>query len=170
MKQEKTTVGDVSLALALAMEPSAPLKRLSELTCRSIGEVHNAERRLRAARLLRPDSRVVEREPLLRFIQWGVPHAYPPALGAMAVGIATAQLPSSMEGEPKEAEFVWPFAGGPTRGQAFAPPYSRAPQLLAANPGLRRLLSLVDLVRVGGARDQAAAIAEIERLAFRAAP
>jgi hypothetical protein len=169
MKQERLGVGDLAVALALGIEPAAPLKRLSDLTCRSIGEVHNAERRLRAARLLRPDSRAVEREPLLRFIQWGVPHAFPATLGAMAVGVATAQL-HPMNGEPEEAEFVWPAAGGQTRGQAFTPPYPRAPQLLATNPQLRHLLSLVDLVRIGGARDQAAAISEIERLAFPAAP
>lgn len=169
MKQERMSVGDIGVAIALAIEPSATLKRLSEATCRSLGEVHNAERRLRAARLLKPDSRMVEREPLLRFIQWGVPHAYPPALGAMAIGVATAQL-LPIDGEPEEAEFVWPTAGGLTRGQGFAPPYPRAPQLIAANPQLRRLLSLVDLMRIGGARDQAAAIAEIERLAFPAAP
>ena len=169
MRSDRTSIGDVAMALALAMDPSAPLKRLAELTCRSIGEVHNAERRLRAARLLRPDSRIVEREPLLRFIQWGVPHAYPPTIGAMAVGVATAQsLPTNSE--PTEAEFVWPTADGTTRGQAFAPPYPRAPQLITLNPRLRRLLSLVDLVRIGGARDQAAAITEIERMAFASAP
>jgi hypothetical protein len=170
MKQDRLSIGDVAMALAMASEPAVSLKRLAELTCRSLGEVHNAERRLRAARLLRPDSRAVEREPLLRFIQWGVPHAYPATIGGMAVGIATAQLSASANGEPAESEFVWPAADGATRGQALAPPYPRAPQLVAVNPRLRQLLSLVDLVRVGGARDQAAAIAEIDRIAFPAAP
>jgi hypothetical protein len=169
MKQERMSIGDVAMALAIAMEPAAPLKRLSELTARSVGEVHNAERRLRSARLLRPDVRSVEREPLIRFIQWGVPHAYPAATGGMAVGVATAQL-HQMNGEPAEAEFVWPAADGETRGQALEPPYPKAPRLAAVNPRLRQLLSLVDLVRVGGARDQAAAIAEIERIAFTVAP
>jgi hypothetical protein len=169
VRQEKTGIGDVALALTMASEPGASFKRLAELTCRSIGEVHNAERRLRAARLLRPESRIVEREPLLRFLQWGVPHAYPPAIGAMALGVATARDVEA-DIEPLEAEFVWPTASGKTRGQAFAPPYPRAPELVRVNPRLRRVLSLVDLVRIGGARDQAAAIAQIERLAFAAVP
>lgn len=168
MRQEKTSIGDVALALAMALEPEAPFKRLADLSCRSIGEVHNAERRLRAARLLRPDRRIVEREPLLRFIQWGVPHAYPPAIGGIAIGVATAQDVDS-DGEPAGAEFVWPTVGGKTRGQAFAPPYPRAPELVSVNPRLRRLLSLVDLVRIGGARDQAAALSRIEHLAFAGA-
>lgn len=163
------SIGDVGMAVALAMEPLASLKRLAQLTCRSIGEVHNAERRLRAARLLRPDSRTVEREPLLRFIQWGVPYAYPPALGAMAVGVATAQV-LPVEGEPAEAEFVWPTADGLTRGQAFAPPYTRATELIIANPRLRRALALVDLIRIGGARDQADAIAQLDRFVFPVVP
>jgi hypothetical protein len=170
MKQERLSLGDVSLALALADEPSASLKRLAELTCRSLGEVHNAERRLRASRLLRPDSRSVEREPFLRFIQWGVPHAYPPTIGGMATGVATALLNPPSDGEPTESEFVWPAAYGETRGQALAPAYPRAPQLATVNPRLRHLLSLVDLIRVGGTRDQAAAIAEIERIAFGSTP
>jgi hypothetical protein len=164
VKQEKLSIGDVAVALAMATEPKSPLRRLSEVTCRSIGEVHNAERRLRLSRLLRPGSRSVEREPLFQFIRWGVPHAYPPATGPLTRGVVTARILEEGAGVPEEAEFVWPHPDGLTRGQAFAPPYPRAPRLAIANPALHRLLALLDLVRIGGVREQAMAVSELERL------
>lgn len=162
MKQIQLRIGDIGVALALASSPQAKLKELAASTARSLGEVHNALRRLSAARLVRPEGRQVEREPLMRFIRWGVPHAFPPTIGPMTRGVATARLGGIEEAqEPAEAEFVWPDPAGTSRGQAFAPPYPRAPRLVSANPELRSLLSLLDLVRVGGAREQAAAVEEI---------
>jgi hypothetical protein len=166
MKQIQLHIGDISVGLALALAPQITLKGLADSCARSIGEVHNALNRLRAARLLVPDVRMVEREPLLRFIRWGVPHAFPPSIGPITRGIATARLVAAEEAgmpEPAEAEFVWPDPAGRTQGQAFAPPYPRAPRILSVNPELRRLLSVLDLVRVGGVREQEVAVEEIGR-------
>lgn len=152
------------MALELALEPALRLASLAERTARSIGEVHNAVKRLTAARLIRPGSREVENEPLLRFIRWGVPHAFPPSIGPLTRGVATARMSSVNEApEPDEAEFVWPDPAGPTRGQAFAPPYPRATRLIALNPPLRSMLAILDLIRVGGLREQSAAVDEIGR-------
>jgi hypothetical protein len=166
VKQVQLRIGDVGVALELALDGGLKLQALAERTSRSIGEVHNAISRLGAARLLRPDSREVEREPLLRFIRWGVPHAFPPSVGPVTRGVATAALglaQTGTPGEPEETEFVWPDPSGVSRGQAFAPPYPRAPRLVATNPELRSLLALLDLVRVGGTREQTAAVDEIAR-------
>jgi hypothetical protein len=164
MKQQNLHLGDVAVGLALGIEPSPKLKLLSDRSGRSIGEVHNALARLRAARLLKPDGRMLEREPFLRFLRWGVPHAFPATIGPLTVGIATARIPNASDlTEPGEAEFVWPTATGVTRGQALSPPYRTAPAVLTRSPQLRTLLSLLDLVRVGGTREQAAAIDEIAR-------
>src|SRR5689334_18771076 len=120
MKQQNLHLGDVAVGLALGIEQSPKLKLLSERTGRSIGEVHNALVRLRAARLLKPDGRVLEREPFLRFLRWGVPHAFPATVGPITVGIATARLPDAPgSSEPTESEFVWPSATGVSRGQAL---------------------------------------------------
>ena len=177
MKHTRLCIGDIAVALELALHPEAHLKYLADRTRRSLGEIHNAEKRLRAARLLRPGGRAVERGALLQFIRWGVTYAFPATTGAVTRGVATAQLTSAPQAvpeelatlatlatpkEPAESEFVWPFAEGVTRGQAFVPPYPKAPALAVSNPGLRALLNLLDLVRVGGAREQAAAVDEIE--------
>ena len=93
----------------------------------------------------------------------------------MAIGVATAELHGSgppptarVATEPSDspttardqatAEYVWPSAAGSVRGQALGPLYPHAPGLAKTNPDLYRVLSLVDLIRIGGARESAAAI------------
>ena len=156
--------GDVVVALQVAVTPGAPLIELAEASKRSIGEVHNSLGRLRTARLVAPEGRSVELEPLLQFIKWGVPVAYPAITGGTTIGIATAIIvgnPGFIE--PTVCEFVWPFAHGTSRGESLTPLHPRVPEVAAGNPRLRILLSLVDLIRVGGVREQTAATAELER-------
>ncbi|MDA1081955.1 MAG: hypothetical protein O2973_09815 [Gemmatimonadetes bacterium] len=169
MKQLSLRPGDVVVALQLALLPVSRLEDISSATLRSLGEVHNAVVRLRSARLLKPEAREVVREPLLNFIRWGVPFAFPAVVGGMALGVTTGVVPSSGLGanqsansaEVASSEFVWPSSTGTTRGQALVPLYARAPELVAINPALRTLLSLVDLIRIGGAREGSNAIAAI---------
>lgn len=151
------------MAFAILLRPGAALAELSASSGRSIGDAHNSIRRLGTARLLRPASRVVEWEPFIRFLRWGVPHAYPPATGALTRGFPTATKIDSETAEA-EVEFVWPSADGPSSGQALAPPYPGAIHLPARNPVLYRVLSLVDALRVGGVREQEGAIIEIEAI------
>ena len=167
MRQQSLHPGDVVVALQLALHHERPLSEVAEGSARSIGEVHNAISRLRSARLVDPDTRRVEREPLLQFIRWGVAYAFPPAIGGPTVGVATASLdgsPSGTSGVPAQVEFVWPSAAGSSRGAALAPLHPRVPELAEHNPRLYALLAAVDLIRVGGARERTAASAHLARL------
>ena len=165
MKIIKMHPGDVAIALQLATLTNQRLADIAVATIRSIGEVHNAVRRLSMARLLKPDSRQIVLEPLLGFIRWGVPYAFPAVVGGTTIGVATARMAtpdtsvgaSTVPGEITRVEFVWPAGDGSARGQALAPLYPNAPQLVTGNPTLFSLLSMVDLIRVGGAREAAAA-------------
>lgn len=170
MKQLTIRPGDIGVALALAKAPRASLAELAGVTARSIGEVHNAVRRLDAGRLLKPGAREIVREPFLRFLQWGMPVAFPAQVGGITRGHATAlvlaadEANSAVAAGADQAEFVWPDASGPTRGQALTPLYPAAPTAALKDAGFRRLLALVDLVRVGGAREQALALDHLERI------
>lgn len=166
MRQQTLRPGDVVVALQVALSPEAPLAALAEQSGRSLGEVHNAIARLRTAGLMDPERRRVEREPLMQFVRWGVPYAYPPAIGGGTVGVATATLNTSAGGSvsaPEAVEFVWASAEGTSRGTALEPLHSRVPEIAGRNAPLYALLSAVDLIRVGGARERAAASAYIER-------
>lgn len=163
--QQSLRPGDLVVALQLSLTPDAPLAAVAADSYRSIGEVHNAVRRLRGARLVDPSTRRVEREPLLQFIRSGVPFSFPATVGSGTVGVATAvHVGPAGSAEPASAEFVWPRSSGQSRGQSLVPLHPRVSELAETNRDLRALLSLVDLVRVGGVRERAAAVAELERL------
>lgn len=165
IKQKTLRPGDIVVALQLALTPETPLVNLAESTKRSVGEVHNAIARLRTSGLVDPEARRIEREPLVQFIRWGVPYAFPPAMGGTTVGIATAVILNGPEAtEPAHSEFVWPALGGTSRGESLVPLHPRVPELAKQNPRLRALLALVDLIRIGGTRERAAAVAELERV------
>ena len=164
-RQKNLHPGDVVVALQLALTPGVALSDLADLAKRSIGEVHNALARLRTSGLVDPEARRIEREPLIQFIRWGVPYAFPPMTGGTTVGIATAVILNGPEaGEPAQSEFVWPTSAGTSRGESLVPLHPRVPELAEQNPRLRSLLALVDLIRIGGTRERAAAVAELERV------
>ena len=165
MRQQSLRPGDVVVALQLSITPGVQLQRLADDSGRSIGEVHNAIARLNASGLVDPVSRRIELEPFIQFVRWGVPFAFPPATGGLTVGMATARtVAEGPTDEPAQTEFVWSLATGVSRGESIAPLHPRVPEIAGRNPVLRTLLSLVDLVRVGGTRERNAAMTEIERL------
>lgn len=165
MRQQSLRPGDVVVALQLSITPGVHLRRLADDSGRSIGEVHNAIARLQASGLVDPASRRIEREPFVQFIRWGVPFAFPAATGGFTVGMATARTRDhGSTDEPVQTEFVWPLATGASRGESITPLHPRVPEIAGRNPTLRTLLSLVDLVRVGGTRERNAAMINIERL------
>jgi len=166
MRQKTLRPGDVVVALQVALTPDTSLTVLAEQSGRSLGEVHNAIVRLRNAGLMDPGRRRVEREPLMQFVRWGVPYAFPPTIGGTTVGVATATLDILTDGTiaaPAAVEFVWASAEGMSRGAALEPLHPRVPDIAGRNDPLCSLLAAVDLVRVGGAREREAASAWIER-------
>ena len=111
MRQATLRPGDVAVALELAMRPAERLVPLAKGIGISLGEAHNAVRRLRAARLLRPDTREVVMHALLDFVLSGVPYAFPAALGPETRGVPTAWSAPPLAEEFSEADpIVWASA------------------------------------------------------------
>jgi hypothetical protein len=122
----------------------------------SASEIHGAFRRLRAARLLDADGKVI-RKRLREFLVHGVPYAYPADLKAMTRGVPTAWAAPRFAGgaaEADDARPVWPDPEGDTRGQAVEPLYPSVPQAARRDGELYDLLAAVDLLRVGRARER----------------
>ena len=53
-----------------------------------------------------------------------------------------------------EGEVVWPSLHGSVRGEALVPLVADAPEVAEENPELYRLLTLIDSLRVGRARER----------------
>jgi hypothetical protein len=165
MRQLALRPADVAVALELALRPGQGLVPLATAVGISLGEAHNAVSRLRRARLLRPDERRVVASALADFLVHGVPYAFPGELGAQVGGVPTAHagppLAKVFRGDP----VVWPSVDGTVRGDSLVPLYPAAPRLAGRVPDLYELLTLVDAIRVGRARERTRAAALLrERL------
>lgn len=150
---------DVCVALQLCLTPEVAFRDLAKSVAMSLGETHNATQRLRSARLVLVDRSVPNRPGLAEFLQHGVPYAFPGVLGPVSRGVPTAHsgpvLAAHLSGDDP---VVWPHRSGNVRGATLAPLCPSAPSLADDNSELYELLTLVDALRVGRARERALAI------------
>lgn len=146
---------DVCVALQIALQPEFTFRSLAQDVGLSVGECHNAAGRLEKARLYLPHRRSINREALSRFLQDGVPYAFPGLLGAETRGVPTAHSgPALRDRFVEDQPIVWPWDEGRARGSALAPLCKSAPALKTSNPQLYDLLTLVDALRIGRARER----------------
>jgi len=141
------------LAVSLWMSPS---------------EVHAGVKRTIAARLAskRKDRAIPNARNLEEFIIHGLPYVFVPELGEVTRG-----MPTSYAGPPLSSLFdasddlppVWPDKSGEVKGQAFSPLYKSVPQAAREDDTLYALLTLVDAIRGGRAREKSMAVEEIRK-------
>lgn len=163
MKQNTLRPGDLVVAVSAAIHCPDRLSQLAESSGRSIGEAHNAVRRLRAGGLMDAQTRAVDVEAFAQFVVWGIPVAFPAQRGEATVGTITA-VPLIPPTAPESSEWVWPDAEGTTRGTAIIPLHSQVPSVARRDPRMHAALALIDLSRTGSTRDRAAAAAGLESL------
>lgn len=146
---------DICVALQLVLTPGFSYRELAHDVGLSLGEAHNAVKRLEQARLFIPDPGRVNVPALLELLVHGVPYVFPGQLGPDTQGVPTAHSgPALVEHLSGVDVIVWPSADGEIRGQALAPLCASAPDLVQRNEALYRWLTLVDALRIGRARDR----------------
>ena len=146
---------DVAVALQLALTPGMKFQALADALAISLGEAHNAVRRLVAARLVRREGRAVNRGALLEFLVGGVPYAFATELGPESRGVPTAHSAPPLNATLSGGDaVVWPSAHGTMRGASVAPLWPGAPAIAGANAPLYQLLAAVDALRIGRARER----------------
>ncbi|MBL0169508.1 MAG: MarR family transcriptional regulator [Gemmatimonadaceae bacterium] len=152
---------DVPVALSLCLTPGQTFARLGAGLRISPSTAHQAVRRLVTAGLVftrgaRHEANVAGLEEFLRH---GVRYAFPPERGRRQRGVPTAHGAPGVHGtlggdiEP----LVWPSPSGKIAGTSLTPLAPAAADLIETQPELYELLALVDLFRVGTARDRAVA-------------
>lgn len=134
----------------------------------SPSEVHTGVKRIIKARLasMQRDRIIPNARNLEEFLIYGVPYVFVPESGEVTRGMPTgyagpvlAPLFQSSEDLPP----VWPDPDGKARGQAFSPLYKSVPQAAREDQKLYELLTLVDVIRGGRARERQIAHLEIKK-------
>lgn len=146
---------DVCLALQLSLTPDVGFRQIAESLAMSVGEAHNSAQRLRDSQIVLVSRLGVNPSALVEFLVHGVSYVFPGVLGPKVRGVPTAHSgPPLAEHFSPADPIVWPYASGSVRGALLLPLCPSAPKISEANPELYCLLTLVDALRVGHAREK----------------
>jgi hypothetical protein len=173
-RQEQITLEpiDFVLAVKVSLRPGEKwtYRRLAEDLCISVSNAHKRVQRACAARLLTlsPESELTANSVGLReFTLHGVVYAFPATTGAATRGIPTAHAGPVLKDilvPSNEPPAVWPSRAGEVQGYALLPLFPSAPAACAKDGKLYEFLSLVDGMRIGGARVRALAAEHLSRM------
>lgn len=114
--------------------------------------VHRALQQLEKSGLWsdRTPRRAAARELLVH----GIRYVYPAELGAPSRGLPTAHAGPATRGQLRsEQPYVWPWDAGQDFGPALKPLHPAVPAAAAAHPEFHELMAVVDVFRIGRARE-----------------
>jgi hypothetical protein len=101
---------------------------------------------------------------LEEFLIHGLKYAFPAEHSGVTRGVPTSYAAEPLKSEissPDELPPVWPWPEGDTRGVGLEPLYKKVPQAALRDRKLYELLSLVDAIRDGRARERKIAEQEL---------
>lgn len=130
----------------------------------SISEISESLNRSRVASLIDYNKKTVSRQSLLEFLEHGIRYVFPQEPGALVRGIPTAHSHLSMKSKfISEINYVWPDNKGTVVGLGIEPFYKKQVEAAKEDELYYKLLSLVDVIRVGKAREVKYAISELRK-------
>lgn len=132
----------------------------------SASEVSEALERCRIARLVDTAKQRVNILALEEFLVHGLKYVFPGQPQSVVRGMATAISASPMKEKivGGQEQYVWPYSKGNIRGMALAPLYKTVPMAVTEDDILYKLLTLVDTLRMGRAREVEIAKAELKSI------
>jgi hypothetical protein len=155
---------DVPVALRLAEEPELSYEALHNDLGISTSTAFQAVARLGAAGIVYPHARKVNRRNLLEFLLHGVKYVFPAEIRGVVKGVPTAFAgPPLADKIAHSMAVVWPDPQGSVIGESVAPLYPGATRLPQRCPGVYEMLTLVDAVRMGRARERKLAGEKLRR-------
>ena len=121
--------------------------------------------------LYSPSRRRVNAKPLEDALVYGARYFLAPKRGGEVRGMRTAWAAPPLSNEIATAEPlppVWPDPMGDSRGLLLEPLHPNVPKAARLDPNLYELLALLDVLRVGGARERNLAVKALhERLSVQ---
>lgn len=141
--------------------------------CLSPSQINSAFKRLVAAGLITPYQPPEKPQPIIQaaeeFLIHGLKYIFPAKLDAMARGIPTSYAGPSLKKQiiaGNDPIPVWPYGEGKERGVGLKPLYSSVPEAITKNPDplFYDLLTLIDAIRSGRAREKQIAIQKLSEI------
>ena len=108
----------------------------------------------------------VNGEACIEFLTHGLKYVFPAELGPQTVGIPTSYARPGFNFIKHDAGdiHVWPHPDGKVKGASLLPLYQTLPQACLQDESLYSLASLVEMIRVGRAREQKIAADKLKKL------
>jgi hypothetical protein len=129
----------------------------------SISEISESLNRNRLAGLIDYNKKIVNRQSLLEFLEHGIRYVFPLQPGSMVRGIPTAHSHPFMKNYfISEMNYVWPDNKGNVMGLMIEPLYLKQVEAVKEDLLYYKLLSLVDVIRVGKVREVKYAVDELK--------
>jgi hypothetical protein len=162
MKEHKgMRTQDVVILLKLVIdgEHGSRIKDLSSKLFISASEISESLNRSLICGLVLPDSRTVNKEPFLKFLEHGLQYVFPAQLGPVMKGMFTAHSESSLYlSFSSEEKLVWADELGKERGSTILPLYPTVIKAVKRDRILYKLLALCDVIRIGDPSDKNKAV------------
>lgn len=153
----------VLVKLCLQERPVSQMTLAKDLAL-SQSEISKSMARSRYAGLLFGEDHQVMRQGLCDFLVHGIRYTFPQQPGPVVRGLPTAHsAPPLADQVMSDEPYVWPSAIGNVRGHSIAPLYPKAVDAAMRDAKLYEVLSLIDAIRVGRARERNLAIEELKK-------
>lgn len=137
----------------------------------SPSEAHAAVERCRAAGVLgTPRGKLtIARRKFFELCTVVVPQVFYAVRGPVESGVPTSIYAKPLEGvfqpDPRRVvPLIWPYESGSTKGESLLPIYPTVPRAVQHDEMLHKLLALIDVVRVGEAKERRMAIDLLDKL------
>ena len=161
----KKPLEEVQLIPISYYPPSWYYKDLANDLSLSTAEISNALQRCALSGLIDTDKKKVRVQSLLEFLIYGIQYVFPQRPGGISRGIPTAHSHPFMKSLISSGQtYVWPDAESEEKGLSVQPLYPGVVSAVKKDEKLYLMLALVDVLRMGKAREKEAAITKLKEL------
>ena len=168
MKTQQPSISPIDIVILLKIIASKQNQwfqiQIADSLFISQSEVSKSLNRLSYAGLCDPKGKKVMRMAFMELLQYGIKYVFPQQPGAIVRGVPTAHSAPPLDAIiQSEEKYVWPSGKGSARGQSIIPLYPTVVDAVKLDSLLHELLALVDVLRVGRAREREIAIQELKK-------
>lgn len=168
MKTQQPSISSIDIVILLKIIASKQNQwfqiQIADSLFISQSEVSKSLNRSSYAGLYDPKGKKVMRMAFMELLQYGIKYVFPQQPGAIVRGVPTAHSAPPLDAIiQSEEKYVWPSGKGSARGQSIIPLYPTVVDAVKLDSLLHELLALVDVLRVGRARERELAIQELKK-------